>query len=145
MFSHYFCQFLSYVFWNSLISPVHILGESTVLSLWDILLHFGKCPLSQSLLLTDIKIQLTLEQCQFELHRSTSHYFSVNTYYGLRQSAVGWICRCRTIYTEGQLYSYTWRFNCTGVGTPQPHVVQGSMVDFLLAIFMIYIFMTFYP
>lgn len=106
MFSHYFCQFLSYVFWNSLISPVHILGESTVLSLWDILLHFGKCPLSQSLLLTDIKIQLTLEQCQFELHRSTSHYFSVNTYYGLRQSAVGWICRCRTAGSVGTVFRW---------------------------------------
>ena len=50
--------------------------------------------------------------------------FSMNTYYSIIWSAVGWIWGCRTVDMEGWLWSYMWFFDCTGLGQGRGRVLS---------------------
>ena len=51
-----------------------------------------------------MNIKLTLEQCGFELHRSTYMRIFFNKSYSTTWSASGWIHECSTMDSEGQLW-----------------------------------------
>lgn len=60
----------------------------------------------------------------------TRGFLSVNAYYTTTQPMNSWISAHGTTDTEDWLWSYTQIFNCWGVGTSNPHIVQGSIVLF---------------